>query len=657
MTDLIYAAAYPIYRDRGWPSLIKLRAGTKWPPPAGFTGRDGVDPSGADCHAWAEEEPDGNNAIRVDERTIGIDTDAYDNETGAATLAEAEKRWGKLPYSPRSTSRDDGISGIRLYRIPPGVELLDRIEFPELGIGDIEIIQHHHRYVMCWPSIHPSGRQYQWLGIDGGPLDEPPAPDDIPDLPAAWLDGLRKPEHNHADLGDGPYDVRQALTEGEMSRRVARKLGESVLACHGPSRHDHTRDNVLALLRYGKQCDTGVLPALKALQKAFVAAVGPDRPGGAAQAAEEFRDFVNSDRVAQLLAQPDHDDWTHNLGEPPPDTDDHHTGEWTGQPPADDTDDTKAQTPVYADRILTRSALRNLPNPEPLIDNVLDQGTTALLYGKWGTAKTFIALDWAASVATRRNWQDRPTTQRRVLYVVGEAAFGFKGRIDAWEQGWHTDINDGELDILPFAVNLTNTSDVNNLAALIDWGGYSFIILDTLARCMVGADENSAKDCGLVVDAIAKLLACTPAGRGVLLGVHHAGKDGKTLRGSSAFEGAADTVYFASRDGAVISLDREKRKDGPEGDRHELRLGLIEGTGSCVVELHLGTATSSRAKHLSCTYDTYFATTGATGAALRDVSGLEKHTFYRALSDLLKDGYLVNIGTDKRPFYKKPGGQ
>jgi hypothetical protein len=49
------------------------------------------------------------------------------------------------------------------------------------------------------------------------------------------------------------------------------------------------------------------------------------------------------------------------------------------EPPADDAD----RTPVLADRILTRSALRKLPDPEPLIDNVLDQGTTALLYGSW----------------------------------------------------------------------------------------------------------------------------------------------------------------------------------------------------------------------------------------------------------------------------------
>jgi hypothetical protein len=33
------------------------------------------------------------------------------------------------------------------------------------------------------------------------------------------------------------------------------------------------------------------------------------------------------------------------------------------------------------------------PGPAPLIDNVLDKGTTALLFGMWGTAKTFIAFD------------------------------------------------------------------------------------------------------------------------------------------------------------------------------------------------------------------------------------------------------------------------
>lgn len=337
--------------------------------------------------------------------------------------------------------------------------------------------------------------------------------------------------------------------------------------------------------------------------------------------------------------------WTFTDDVPPPDPpdDDPGLGPKERNPPD--------EKPVLTDVLLNRSALRALPAPEPLIDNVLDQGTTALLYGKWGTAKTFIALDWGTSVGTGRKWQGRHVEQRRALYVAGEGAFGFKGRIDAWETGWHTTIADGQIDILPRPVNLTKYADVANLAALIDWGGYSFIVLDTLARCMVGADENSAKDCGIVIDAMTRLLGRTPGGRGVVLGVHHAGKDGKTLRGSSAFEGGADTVYFTSKDGGVIVLEREKRKDGPEHDRHQLKLDLIPGTGSAVISVHRGVDKPERAERLLSTFVHHFVHTGASKSDLRKVADMPDVTFFRAVSDLLGSGDLINTGTEKRPFY------
>jgi AAA domain len=310
------------------------------------------------------------------------------------------------------------------------------------------------------------------------------------------------------------------------------------------------------------------------------------------------------------------------------------------------------ETPVLVDQILSRSDLLKLPDPEPLIDDVLDQGTTALLYGRWGTLKSFIAIDWAACVATGRSWQGRQTEQRKALYVAAEGAYGYKGRIDAWEVGWRTKIHDGTLDILPRPVNLTNAADVRNLRALIEWGGYGFVILDTLARCMVGADENSAKDCGEVVDALRQLRECTPDGRGVVLGVHHTGKDGKTFRGSSVFEAGADTVYSTTQDGVAIVLDREKRKDGPQLDTHRLKLDPIEGTESGVISVHREVDKPERAGSLLSTYLVHFSGTGAYKSELRNVSGMPNATFHRALSDLLKFGDLINEGTEKRPFYK-----
>jgi hypothetical protein len=312
-----------------------------------------------------------------------------------------------------------------------------------------------------------------------------------------------------------------------------------------------------------------------------------------------------------------------------------------------------AERPALADRLLSRSALRSLPDPEPLIANVLDQGTVALLYGRWGSGKSFIALDWAASIATGHAWQGRHTEQRRGLYVAAEGAYGLKGRTNAWETGWHTAIRDGQLDVLPQPVNLTRPLEAANLAALIADHGYGLVVLDTLSRCMVGADENSAKDCGLVVDVLHQLRQRTPNGRGVILAVHHAGKDGKTFRGSTTFEAGADTVYAVTVDETLIILDRQKRKDGPVVDRHELKLARIEDSGSCVVESsQLGTETSTREKAVLSHFVSHFAETGATKADLRDSIDMPRATFYRALNDVLKSGRLINEGSSKRPFYR-----
>jgi hypothetical protein len=302
--------------------------------------------------------------------------------------------------------------------------------------------------------------------------------------------------------------------------------------------------------------------------------------------------------------------------------------------------------------LLTRSALHELPDPEPLIDDTLDQGTVSLLYGPWGVGKSFLAQDWGASVATARPWQGRRTEKRPVLYAAAEGAYGLKGRTNAWERAWDIKIDDGELDILPRPVNLLNASDMINLGAMIRWNGYGLVILDTLARCMVGADENSAKDCGIAVDVLHQLRQCTPGGRGVILGVHHTGKDGKTFRGSSAFEAGADTVYSVTRDGAEIILDREKRKDGPQLDVHRLKLEPVDGTESMVVEVSRGGTNSGRGDKLLSHFRSHFAGRGAYATQLLESSEMPKTTFYRALSDLLERGELINDGTDKRPFYK-----
>jgi hypothetical protein len=333
-----YADSVDIYWNIGWRGVLPLSLGNsskKGCPPKGFTGHDGVDPSYADVCEWKDNRADFNIALRMPADVIGIDVDCYDGKTGAATLAEAESRWGALPPTYRTTSRDDG-SGIRLFRVSPGTALAGKIEFPELGIGHIEIIQRHHRYAVAWPSMHHgTGRRYRWISdLDGSAMDKPPAPSDLPELPAKWAAELSV-THNGTEFASGSaVDVSEALTEGEPTRRVEHFLTTALMVMQGPgARHDAVRDGVLTLLRLGIDGEAGVARALQALRLAFIAAVTGDGSRTRDEAAAEFNRYITNNRVVKLLAEPStnafagydysysyDDDWTAGPG---PDRDQH----------------------------------------------------------------------------------------------------------------------------------------------------------------------------------------------------------------------------------------------------------------------------------------------------------------------------------------------
>ena len=307
------------------------------------------------------------------------------------------------------------------------------------------------------------------------------------------------------------------------------------------------------------------------------------------------------------------------------------------------------------DGLLTRADLPNLPQPQPLIDDTLDRNTVALLAGHRATGKSFIALGWAASVATGTRWQGRDAESGRVLYVASEGAEGLHARLAAWEWAWHNGRTVAGFDVWPHPVNLGSTADRRDLAELCGENGYALVVLDTLARCAVGLDENSARDMGIVVDTADAVKRA--AGSTVLL-VHHTGKDKTTVRGSSALEAGVDTVYTTEGDARLLKLQRVKRKDGPQDDQHTLRLTevappSIDGRTSCVVENVRGQDHESRADELEALYADTFADTGATKAELRNAAGMPPASFSRALNTLLRKGFLVNTGTDARPFYKQ----
>jgi hypothetical protein len=335
--DRIYPRGANLYWEAGWHAPLPFKPGTKSPPLKGWTGHEGHWPTKEQIVQWAEEEsPRSNVGLRLNYGLLGIDVDAYDAKTGGRTLKEAESRWGPLPPTYRSSSRvEDDVSGIRVFRVPMGVYFRGMVGFKELGIGDIEIVQPHHRVVIAWPSIHPkTGQRYSWFGPDGILLPEGQVPriEDLAELPEAWVTGLAKdsvreeffdgsapnrPRVSDAVVDEGIYRGLVDLKDNGMpDALVAARLQKALLELTNGSgsRYDTTRDHVAALMRSHSLGRTGVARALSELFPAYVSEVADTRPHRVAVA--EFQRFTEGAALL-VAANPTLDPWrTLGMGEP-----------------------------------------------------------------------------------------------------------------------------------------------------------------------------------------------------------------------------------------------------------------------------------------------------------------------------------------------------
>jgi hypothetical protein len=204
-------------------------------------------------------------------------------------------------------------------------------------------------------------------------------------------------------------------------------------------------------------------------------------------------------------------------------------------------------------RLLGVEHLRDLPEPRWTVEEVVPEGDV-VLFGQPSTYKTFVALDLALCVASGKDWHGHSVAQGTVVYVAAEGIRSMRQRIDAWEQVY----GPADLSLIFFlgeAVNLLESEPdtmLHNSIVLAARGGddAQLLVVDTLARSMVGGDENSAKDVGMFLHALSRLPARTR------MVVHHTGKDGESARGSGALRGAADMMArIERRDGRSPRID------------------------------------------------------------------------------------------------------
>src|SRR5690606_13563434 len=146
-----------------------------------------------------------------------------------------------------STSRSD-MSGIRWFRIPTG-QLPGKLIHPDNDEqSGVEVIQHHHRYAVVPPSIHPTRRTYHWITPDGQAVPDGrlPKPSDLPDLPPAWYDHIRRACSCWVDFDWQRY--RQQETTRDPVRDAYDKWSARLTEAYG--RHDAAAGGTMALTAF-----------------------------------------------------------------------------------------------------------------------------------------------------------------------------------------------------------------------------------------------------------------------------------------------------------------------------------------------------------------------------------------------------------------------
>jgi hypothetical protein len=304
-------------------------------------------------------------------------------------------------------------------------------------------------------------------------------------------------------------------------------------------------------------------------------------------------------------------------------------------------------------RRFTLAELRTIPRPGWLVEHIIPAGGLVPLYGPPGAGKSFLALDFALCVWTGTPWFGASVRQGRVVYIAAEGASGISARVDAWTAEREVDPPDDDgLVIVPDALDLLDSTLIDYNRRTIEPGDEapSLVIVDTLARCLVGGDENSARDMGRLianVDAIRREWGCA-----VLL-VHHTGKDGDSERGSSALRGAADAMLSLKPSGGGVALASEKAKDSPPFATRYLSLAARPRCASAVLvnQTNRDALTVPELQIVEA-LEQSFGGDEASATRLLGVCGVGTSTYYSCLRSLQNRGMLTQRKEGTRTYYR-----
>lgn len=203
------------YADRGWhvhPLVPRAKR------PLTPHGKDDAVSDLVTVLNWWRQWPEANIGIHCHASGLVV-IDIDPRHGGDETIIDLERDWGDMPPGP---SAETGGGGFHYLFRHPGVPLVGRLG-PGVDIKD-------HGYILAAPSVHPSGRAYEW--------DNHPDDAELTDLPVVWLERMKVPERVapselRLDHGDDLRTVPAATYIRELTGRDANRAGFVRCPFHG----------------------------------------------------------------------------------------------------------------------------------------------------------------------------------------------------------------------------------------------------------------------------------------------------------------------------------------------------------------------------------------------------------------------------------------
>ncbi len=298
-------------------------------------------------------------------------------------------------------------------------------------------------------------------------------------------------------------------------------------------------------------------------------------------------------------------------------------------------------------QLLDDVELLNRPEPVWIVAGRILQNSVVCAYGAPETGKTTAMVDLGCSIATGSAWLRAPTITGPVVYVAAEGADTIQLKVRAWKRthGYRLD-TPIYFCTVPTAVNLLDAGDTMAFIDGIRTRSLqpSLVVFDTVARSMLGGDENSAKDMGLVVANADRVRTAFEA---TVVLVHHTDKQERHERGSGALRGACDTMMQLTQTDDQLRVSCTKQKDARRFAPVDVQ--LVPSGGGCVMQPATdaprpGGLSDTQRKALHALVSG-FTDDGATSSAwLSVLPDVTERTYHRAKKVLIETGYVRTEG-------------